>query len=326
MTELKYWQAVNAALHEEMERDDRVCLLGEDVGSPGGPFGASRGLLERFGSMRVRDTPIAEATIVGAAVGAAMTGLRPVVEVMFSDFLPIAMDQLVNQAAKIRYMSAGVFSVPLVVRVLCGSGRRTGPQHAQNLEAWLAHVPGLCVVWGSTPADARGLLKAAVRSDDPVVVIESLALWNVRGEVSEAPSAVVPIGTAACRRSGTDLTLVTWGAAAGRALRAADLLANRVSVEVLDLRTLSPWDAAAVKTSADKTRRLLVVHDAVRQGGFGAEVAATVAGDLGGRLVSPVGRVAAPFAPTPFPPHLEDAYLPSTERIVEAILSTVRER
>lgn len=317
----KYWQAVNQALHEEMARDDSVILIGEDVAAPGGPFAASKGLLDAFGPDRVRDTPISEAAIVGAALGAAMAGYRPVVEVMFLDFVTVAMDQVVNQAAKVSYMSAGNFKAPMVIRSICASGRRTGPQHAQNLEAWLAHVPGLKVVWGSTPADAKGLLKAAIRDDGPVYVIESLAEWSTRGEVPEGDE-IVPIGQAAVRREGDDLTLVTWGGAAPRVSAALDIV-EEVSVEVIDLRTISPWDRETVLASVRKTGRLLVVHDAVVEFGVGAEIAATISTECFDSLRAPIRRLGAPFAPAPFAPQLETAYLPHPEAIAREITRTV---
>ncbi|MFC9978402.1 alpha-ketoacid dehydrogenase subunit beta [Gordonia sp. NPDC127522] len=322
MTTVKYWQAINRALREEMERDEKIIVLGEDVAAPGGPFGATKGLLDAFGADRVRDTPISEAAIVGAGLGAAMAGYRPVIEIMFFDFVTVAMDQVVNQAAKVSYMSVGNFAAPMVIRSVCASGRRTGPQHSQNLEAWLAHVPGLKVVWGSTPADARGLLKAAIRDDGPVYVIESLAEWSTRGEISEG-EGVVPIGQAAVRREGTDLTLVTWGGAAPRSLAAAEA-ADHLSIEVIDLRTISPWDREAVFASVRKTGRLLVVHDAVMEFGVGAEIAATVAHDCFVDLRAPVERLGAPYAPSPFAPHLEAAYLPHPEAIIRAAERTVQ--
>lgn len=321
MSTLKYWQAINRAMHEEMARDDKVIVIGEDVAVPGGPFGATKGLLDAFGPDRVRDTPISEAAIVGTALGAAMAGYRPIVEVMFLDFVTVAMDQLVNQAAKVSYMSAGNFRAPMVIRSVCASGRRTGPQHSQNLEAWLAHVPGLKVVWGSTPHDARGLLKAAIRDDGPVYVIESLAEWSTRGEVSDRDE-VVEIGKAAVRSTGTDLTVVTWGGAAPRALAALDLVAG-VSVELIDLRTISPWDRGTVIESVTKTGRLLVVHDAVVDFGAGAEIAATVAEHCFEALRAPVRRLGAPFAPPPFAPQLEAAYLPQPEVIAQVMTETV---
>lgn len=324
MPAVKYWQAINTAMHEEMSRDEAVCVIGEDVGAPGGPFGATKGLQAAFGAGRVRDTPISEAAIVGAALGASMTGLRPIVEVMFLDFMTVAMDQVVNQAAKVSYMSAGSFHAPMVIRTICASGKSTGPQHSQNLEAWLAHVPGLKVVWGATPADAKGLLKAAVRDDDPVIVIESLEMWSQRGEVEEDPELVVPIGQAAVRREGDDVTLVSWGGALPRAVAAAELVAEDVSVEVIDLRTISPWDRDTVLTSIRKTGRLVVVHDAVTAFGVGAEIAATAADECFDVLQAPVRRLGAPFAPSPFPPHLERAFLPRPEEIAAVITDTTR--
>lgn len=322
MTTTKYWQAINRALHEEMSRDDRVLVIGEDVAAPGGPFAATKGLLDAFGPNRVRDTPISEAAIVGTALGAAMAGYRPVVEVMFLDFVTVAMDQVVNQAAKVSYMSAGRFSAPMVIRSICASGRRTGPQHSQSLEAWLAHVPGLKVVWGSTPEDAYGLLKSAIRDEGPVYVIESLANWSMRGDLPEAET-MVPIGKAAVRREGRDLTLVTWGGAASRAQAALDLVPD-VSVEFIDLRTISPWDRDTVLGSVERTGRLLIVHDAVVDFGVGAEIAAVVGEACFDSLQAPVKRLGAPYAPSPFAPHLEEVYLPHPEAIAAAITANVQ--
>lgn len=324
MATVKYWQAINSAMHEEMARDSTVCVIGEDVGAPGGPFGATKGLQVAFGDKRVRDTPISEAVIVGAAVGAAMTGLRPIVEVMFIDFMGVAMDQVVNQAAKVAYMSAGAYHAPMVIRTVCASGRSTGPQHSQNLEAWLAHVPGLKVVWGTTPGDAKGLLKAAIRDDNPVIVIESLELWSERGDVDDDPEAIVPIGQAAIRREGDDVTVVTWGGAVRRVLAAAETVPAEIGVEVIDLRTISPWDRQSVLGSVRKTGRLIVVHDAVGEFGAGAEIAATVADECFDHLLAPIKRLAAPFAPSPAPPHLERAYLPQPKEIAAAICETAR--
>lgn len=324
MSTMKYWQAINQAMAEELERDENVVIFGEDVGAAGGPFGATVKLQERFGSWRVRDTPISEATLVGTALGASMTGLRPVVEVMFFDFVAMAMDQIVNQAAKASYMSAGRYRAPMVIRTLSGAGRSTGPQHSQNLEAWLAHVPGIKVVWGSNPADARGLLKAAIRDDDPVVVIESLALWSMRGEVPDDVDAVVPIGVASTLRAGSDVTVVTWGGAVARCLAAAESLAPDVDVEVIDLRTISPFDRDAVLESVGRTGRLVIVHDAPEAFGGGAEIAATVAAEAWSALRGPVVRVASPFAPTPFPPHMEQAFFPQSDRIAASIVDLMR--
>ncbi|TFC78898.1 alpha-ketoacid dehydrogenase subunit beta [Cryobacterium sp. TMS1-20-1] len=322
MTALKYWQAVNTAMREEMERDPKVILFGEDVAAPGGSFGASKGLLDAFGPERVRDTPISEATIVGTALGAAMTGYRPIVEIMFFDFVAVAMDQIVNQAAKISYMSAGGYAAPMVIRTICAAGRRTGPQHSQNLEVLFAHIPGLKVVWGSTPADVRGLLKAAIRDDAPVLAIESLVEWSSRGEVDEA-DGIVPIGSAAVRTQGDDITVLSWGGAAPKTVRALEELGD-VSVELIDLRTISPWDRATVLASVEKTGRLLIVHDAVVDFGVGAEIAATVGKELFGRLRAPIERLGALSAPAPFAPHLEDAYLPQPSDIAAAVRDIVR--
>lgn len=302
-----------------MQRDSAVCLIGEDVGEAGGPFGASRGLRAEFGPWRVRDTPICESAITGIALGAAMNGLRPVAEVMFVDFLTLAMDQLVNQAAKIRYMSGGKLAAPLVIRTLCSAGRQTGPQHGQSLEAWVSHVPGLRVVWPATPADAKGLLKAAIRTDDPVVVIESLALWNTAGPVPDGEH-LVPIGAGEIKRPGRDVTVVAIGGAVPRALAAAETLAaDGIEVEILDPRTLSPLDEGLLLESLRRTGRLVVVHDAVGPYGAGAEIAAVAAGKGFRHLKAPIVRVTAPFAPVPFPPWLEQAYFPQPDGIAAAV-------
>ena len=326
MAKLKYWKAINEAIAEEMERDERVVLVGEDVGKPGGTYIATKGLYDRFGANRVRDTPISEAALVGLATGAAMTGLRPIIEIMFFDFLTLASDQLVNHAAKVSSASGGRFRVPMVMRTMCGAGRNTGPQHGQSLEAWVAHVPGLKVVWPSNPADMKGLLKAAVRDDNPVVVIESLALWGARGEVPE-DDHVVPIGQAAVAREGEDVTIVSWGGAAPRAVAAAEELAGAhgISAEVVDLRTLSPIDERAILTSVAKTGRLVIVHDAVRPFGGGAEVAAIAAEHGFSSLRAPIRRVAAAWAPVPFPPQLEAAFFPQVADVVEAARASVGE-
>ena len=326
MPQLKYWKAINDAIAEEMERDDRVVLIGEDVGKPGGTYIATKGLYDRFGANRVRDTPISEATLIGLGTGAAMTGLRPIVEIMFFDFLTLASDQLVNHAAKVSSVSGGEFQVPMVMRTMCGAGKNTGPQHGQSLETWVAHIPGLKVVWPSNPADMKGLLKAAVRDPNPVVVIESLALWGTKGEVPEGDH-VVPIGLAAVAREGDDVTVVSWGGAVPRVLAAAEALAtgHGISTEVVDLRTLSPLDEATILASLAKTGRLVIVHDAVRPYGGGAEIAALAAGEGFESLKAPVRRVTAPFAHVPFSPELEKAYYPQVQDVVDAVRATVGE-
>jgi pyruvate/2-oxoglutarate/acetoin dehydrogenase E1 component len=326
MPELKYWKAINEAISEEMDRDSRVVLVGEDVGKPGGTYVASKGLYDRFGSNRVRDTPISEAALVGLATGAAMTGLRPIVEIMFFDFLTLACDQLVNHAAKVSFVSGGEFHVPMVMRTICGAGKNTGPQHGQSLESWIGHVPGLKVVWPSNPADMKGLLKSAVRDANPVVVIESLALWSSRGEAPEGEH-LVPLGKAAVPRAGEDVSLVSWGGAMPRTLAAAERLDSEhgISAEVVDLRSLSPIDEETILSSLAKTGRLVVVHDAVRPFGGGAEIAAIAAGEGFDLLRAPVRRVTAPFAPVPFPPQLEDAYFPQVGDVVRAVREVVGE-
>lgn len=316
MTELRYWQGINHALAAEMERDPSVVVLGEDVGASGGPFGATRGLQERFGAGRVRDTPISELALAGLGVGAALTGLRPVVEIMFDDFVTLAMDQLVNQAAKLRFMSGGRTRVPLVVRTMVGAGKGTGPQHGQSFEGWLAHVPGLAVAVPATPADACGLLRAAIRHDDPVVVFESLRLWSVRGEIDD--DDVAEVGRAAVRRRGGDVTLVSLGGVLPRVEEACRLAAEAgVDVELIDLRWLWPLDWAAIEASLRRTGRLVVAHDAVRFLGPASELAARAA-ETDGLLRAPVRRVAPPRSPVPFAPALEAAYFPSAERIAAA--------
>ena len=321
MATVKYWRAINEAMAEEMERDSCLVLVGEDVGKPGGAYVASKGLYERFGPQRVRDTPISEGLLVGLAAGAAMTGLRVIVEIMFLDFLTLASDQLINHAAKVSWVSGGEYQVPMVMRTMCGSGRGTGPQHGQSLEAWVASIPGLKVVWPSTPADAKGLLKSAVRDPNPVVMIESLELWSSKGEVADGEH-LVEIGSAAVAREGSDVTLVSWGGAVPRTLRAGEVLAEShgISAEVLDLRSLSPLDGDAVLESLGRTGRLVIVHDAVGPFGVGAEVAALAASEGFAALAAPVRRVTAPFAPVPAPPQLESAYFPQVDRIVGAVV------
>jgi pyruvate/2-oxoglutarate/acetoin dehydrogenase E1 component len=321
MPELKYRQAILAALNEEMERDERVVLFGEDVAAAGGTFVATKGLLDTFGPSRVRDTPISEPILVGMAAGAAATGLRPVVEIMFFDFIGLVSDQLVNHAAKLSSMSNGALSAPMVIRTITGAARRNGPQHSQLLEGWLAQVPGLKVVMPSNPADMKGLLKSAVRDPNPVVVVESLLMWTEKGEVPDDPDFLVPIGEARVAREGEDVTIVAWGGAVGRALAAAVTLDDEhgVSTEVVDLRTISPLDTETVLRSLAKTGRMVVVHDAVEQFGPGAELAALAAGPGFDSLTGPVVRVGAPFAPVPLKPEMESAYYPEESDIVESV-------
>jgi acetoin:2,6-dichlorophenolindophenol oxidoreductase subunit beta len=317
MARMSYLEAGRRALIEEMARDPMVWALGEDLGR-GGVFGQYRGLQEMFGPDRIADTPISEACILGAAVGAAMTGTRPVVEMRFSDFALCAVDELVNQAAKARFMFGGQGRVPLVVREPVGMWRSSAAQHSQSLEAWYAHVPGLVVVCPSTPADALGLLKAAIRCDDPVVFMEHKNLWAFEGEVPEGEH-LVALGRAVTARAGRDLTLVTWSAMRHTCLTAAETLAAEgIEAEVIDLRSLWPWDRDAVLASVERTGRLMVAHEAVAVAGFGAEVAASVAETLHHRLKAPVRRLGAPRIPIAYAPPLEDRVRVREEQIVLA--------
>ena len=319
MPETRYSAAINRALADAMAADQSVVLFGEDVAAPGGPFAVTRGLLAKFGPLRVRDTPISEAAIAGAAVGAALSGLRPVVEIMFMDFMTFTMDALVNQAAKAHFMFGGQCSVPMVVRAPYGGGLNAGPQHSQCLEAWFAHVPGLKVVVPGNPADAYGLLRAAIDDPNPVVFVEHKGLYGSKGELPESPARVA-IGAARIARAGRDATLVTYGAAVAWSLRAADALAKEgIETEVVDLRSVQPWDEATVLESVGRTRRLVVAHEAVTAFGVGAEIAACVSERAFGRLAAPVARVGAAFMPVPFARSLERACLPGETEIAAAV-------
>lgn len=323
MAETRYVRAVNKALADAMEADERVVLMGEDIADAGGSFKATRGLLERFGPMRVRDTPISEGAIAGAAVGAALGGLKPVVEIMFMDFVTLAMDALVNQAAKSRFMFGGQASVPMVVRLPHGGGLNAGPQHSQCLEAWFAHVPGLKVICPATVEDAYSLLRAAIDDPDPVVFVENKALYAMAGDLPDQP-APAAIGRARVVREGRDVSLVTYGATLFNCLKAADALAGEgVSAEVIDLRSLQPWDREAVLASVARTHRAVVAHEAVRSFGVGAEIAAVIAEDGFDDLDAPVGRVGAPFMPVPFARSLESRFIPDADAIRAAVLATL---
>jgi 2-oxoisovalerate dehydrogenase E1 component len=314
-------EALNEALHAEMARDERVFVMGEDVSLIGGIFGVTRGLRDAFGEDRVRDTPISEATFVGAGVGAAIAGLRPVVEIQIFDFVAMTMDQVVNQAAKFRYMLGGGPTVPLVIRGPQGGGIRLAAQHSQSLEAWFAHVPGLVVVAPSTPYDAKGLLASAIRDDNPVIFLEHKALYAVKGPVPTEPYAI-PLGTADVKRTGSDVTVIATQAMVARALAAAaDLEKDGLSVEVIDPRTLVPLDEATLLASIAKTHRLVIAHEAVKRGGFGAELAAVVAEKALDELDAPVVRVGARPVPMPYNDGLERATIPSQADIAEAIRS-----
>ena len=325
MSEITYAQAIKDAMSEEMRRDPAVFILGEDVGRYGGAFGVTRGMLEEFGAARVRDTPISEAAITGCAVGAAMTGMRPIVEIMFSDFITIAMDQLVNQAAKARYQFGGQASIPMVLRTPEGSGTGAAAQHSQSVEAWLLNVPGLKVVAPSTPADAKGLLKAAIRDDNPVVFFEQKLLYRKKGPVPDGEH-VIALGVADMKRQGEDITIITYGRMVERCLEAADeLAAERIEADVIDLRTLRPLDTDALIASAKRTGRVLIVHEACRFAGFGGEIAATI-GDSEAfyHLDVPIRRLAGRDVPIPYNRHLEAGVVPTLELIVRTAREMVK--
>jgi acetoin:2,6-dichlorophenolindophenol oxidoreductase subunit beta len=323
MTRTTFVKAVNGALHAAMRADESVIVLGEDV-AEGGPFMATAGLAEAFGTRRVLNTPISEAAICGVAIGAAQSGLRPVLEIMYVDFLTLALDQLVNAAAKAHAMSGGQLSVPLVLRTQGGAGQRSGAQHSQSLEAWLAHVPGLKVVVPSRAADAAGLLRSAITDPNPVVFVENKALYFRREDVPDGEPEPVPLGRARVARRGRDVTIVALSRLVVEALAAADALAEEgIEAEVIDPRTIVPLDIEAIVASVRRTNRLVVAHEAVRHGGFGAEIAAQAGLAAFDFLDAPVERVGAPFAPVPFSPPLEDAWLPGREDIRAAARATL---
>jgi len=319
-------QAILDALDLSMAADPSVLLLGEDVSDPagGGIFHASAGLSARYGENRVRATPISEQAIVGAAIGAAIGGFRPVAEIMFMDFFGIALDQIANHAAKLRYMSGGQTAVPLTIRTAAGAGMQFGAQHSEMLESWVCHIPGLKVVVAANPADAKGLLMSAIADDDPVITIEPTLNYWASGEVPVGEH-FVPIGRAATARPGSDVTVVTYGRMVGFALQAAgELAAEGIDAEVVDLRSLVPMDEEAILASVSRTRRAVIVHEAVRRGGLGAEIASLVNEHLFGQLDAPVLRVAAPDTPVPYAAELERAYLVDAAKIAAAVRAAVR--
>lgn len=319
---MTYAKAVGRALAEAMRADPRVFVIGEDV-SAGGPFTITAGLVDEFGPQRVRDTPISEAAICGIAIGAAQSGLRPVLEIMYIDFLTLALDQLVNTAAKAHFMSGGQLSVPMVLRTQGGAGRRAGAQHSQSLESWLCHVPGLKVVMPSHATDAAGLLASAIADPDPVVVVENKTLY-FRPDPLPDVLAPVPLGRAAVVRPGRDVTVVALSRMVPESLAAADALAvDGIEVEVIDPRTLVPLDLDTITESVGRTHHLVVAHEAVGPGGFGAEIAAAVGHAAFDDLDAPIVRVAAPFQPIPVSPGLEDAYLPGAADVRAAVLSAL---
>jgi len=313
--EITFAQAIREALTEEMRRDPRVFVMGEDVAEAGTPFKVLAGLVDEFGRERVRDTPISEAGFTGIGVGAAMTGLRPVVDIMFGDFLTLAMDQIVNQAAKVHYMSGGKLMVPMVVRTTMGATRRSAAQHSQSLHAWVSHVPGLKVVLPSTPYDAKGLLKSAIRDDNPVVIFEDKMMYALKGPVPEG-EYTIPLGLADVKRVGRDVTIVATSSMVQVALAAAAVLeAEGLSVEVIDPRTTAPLDKETLIASARKTGRALVVDEGYERYGVGAEIAAVIADGAFYNLDAPVKRLGALDVPVPFSPVLEDRTVPTAEAV-----------
>ena len=323
MAELTYRQAVARGIAQEMERDPSVVMLGEDIAAAGGVFKTTEGLLDRFGPDRVRDTPISEQAIIGAAMGAAMTGLRPVAELMFSDFFGVAWDMVANQVAKTRYMTDGQVALPLVIRTANGGGLRFGAQHSQSIENWAMAVPGLKVVAPSTPADMVGLMAAAIRDPDPVIVCEHKALFADKADVPDG-ELIYPLGEAKVLRDGTDATVVALAAMVPRALAAAEVLAGEgISVEVIDLRTLVPLDVSTVLASVNKTTRLFTVEENPRLCGWGAEIVSIVAEEAIYALDGPVVRITTPHVPLAANPVLEDAQMPSAERIAATIRTTL---
>jgi len=316
--ELTFAQAVREALAEEMRRDSSVCILGEDVAEAGTPFKVLSGLVEEFGTSRVIDTPISEAGFTGVGVGAAMTGMRPVVDIMFGDFLTLAMDQLVNQAAKIHYMSGGKWKVPLVLRTTLGATRRSAAQHSQSLHAWVSHVPGLKVVLPSTPCDAKGLLKTAIRDDNPVVFFEDKMMYKLKGSVPEG-DYTIPFGVADIKRAGKDITLVATSSMVQVALGAAELLAQTgISAEVIDPRTTWPLDEQTLIESAKKTSRVIVIDEGYGRYGVTGEIASIIAEGAFYSLEAPVKRMGAMHVPIPFSPPLEDLTVPAEQAVFEA--------
>jgi pyruvate dehydrogenase E1 component beta subunit len=322
MTELRFAHAINRSLDDAMARDPGVVLLGEDIAKAGGSFAVTRGLLDKYGPDRVMDMPIAENAIAGMAVGLALGGFRPVIEIMFMDFMTLTMDALVNQAAKLHFMFGGQGSVPLVVRTQHGGGLNAGPQHSQCLEAWFAHIPGLKVVVPATLDDAYALLQSAIDDPNPVLFVENKSLYPMKGILSDE-IAPAPLGKARIAREGRDVTIVSYGAMVHKAMAAADLLEERgISAEVIDLRTVQPWDEEAVLASLARTHRLVVAHEAVEAFGIGAEIAARMAQIGFDELDGPIMRVGAPFMPVPFGRGLEVDYMPSAAQIVDAVLAT----
>lgn len=317
--------AICEAIDEEMLRDDNVIVLGEDVGEMGGPWGSVRGLQEKYGKRRIYSTPISEWGFTGIAVGAAIRGKRPIAELMYNDFISVCLDPIMNQAAKLHYMTGGQVSVPMVLRAPMGTGRRGAAQHSQNMESLFAHIPGLKLVCPSTPQDAKGLLKSAIRDDDPVVFLEHKNLYPQKGEIDDSVDAI-PLGVASVRREGTDVSIITWSRQVSFSLEAAEALAaQNIQAEVLDLRTLVPLDWESIRQTVSKTHHVLIVEEDVKRCGFGAELAAQIGEELFDELDAPVVRVAALNSSVPFNAEMEDEIYPHPEQIAAAALKLVKE-
>lgn len=323
MRKLSMSKAIREAMHEEMARDESVIVIGEDLGVMGSPFGVTQGFLDEFGPDRVIETPICESGFTGMAVGAAMRGIRPVVELMYVDFIGVAMDPVLNQAAKLRYMTGGQVSIPMVIRAPMGAGRRNAGQHSQCLETFFTHIPGLKLVCPSTPADAKGLLKAAIRDEDPVIFLEHKLLYALKGELPEEEH-IIPLGKADVKREGKDVTIITWSRQVLFALEAAvELWKDGIEVEVIDLRTLVPLDWEAIKKSVSKTHNVVIVQEGNKRSGYAGEIAAQIMEELFDELDSPVERVAGLNTVAPFSPPLEDAFFPNASDIVQAVKKIV---
>lgn len=324
MSEITYAQAINDAISEEMRKDDTVFMMGEDIGLYCGAFGVSRGMVQEFGEERIIDTPIAEQAYVGAAVGAAMTGLRPIVELMFSDFMCVCFDELVNEAAKLRFMFGGKVKVPLVMRAAAGAGTGAAAQHSQSLEACLAHFPGLKVVIPSTPYDAKGLLKSAIHDDNPVMFLEQKKMYRTKGEVPEEDYSI-PLGVADIKREGQDCTIVTYGRMVQVCLEAAEALEKEgINIEIVDIRSLLPLDTDTIIQSVKKTKHVLIVHEAVQFGGFGGEICGQIAdSEAFYYLDAPIKRLGGKSTPIPFNPKLEAETFPTVEKVIRAVKELV---
>ncbi|MGI1690942.1 alpha-ketoacid dehydrogenase subunit beta [Thermoanaerobacter uzonensis] len=319
MRNMTYAEALREAILNEMRRDPTVFLLGEDIGRFGGTFGVTRGLIDEFGEDRVRDTPISETAITGVSIGAAATGMRPVAELMFMDFVTVAMDQLVNQAAKMRYMFGGKITIPMVLRMPAGAGIQAAAQHSQSLEAWFTHVPGLKVVYPSTPKDALGLMISAIRDDNPVVFVEHKVLYSMKGDVPDT-NEPIPLGVADIKREGSDITIVASGLMVHKALKAAEILSKEgIEVEVIDPRTLFPLDKEKIFNSLKKTHKIVIVTEEVKRGSWGSELAALIAEEMFDYLDAQIVRIGALNTPIPFTTVLENVVIPNEGDIIKAV-------